>query len=132
LEYLFGVDSSTACRDIRNIEPAVKQSIPVPAKKYADAKKATTLEELERQFPEFQIIIDATEQPIPRPKDRHKRKTHYGKKKRHTVKNQHTINLKGEIIHKPPHSPGRNHDYKIFKAKHPILPEGLRTFVFFS
>lgn len=130
LEMIFDLDKSNVCRDIRYLEPAVKSSIPIPAKKYADSKKITTLSELERQFPEFQIMIDATEQPIPRPKDRRKRKTHYsGKKKRHTVKNQLTINLKGEIIHKPPHSPGRHHDYHIFKAKHPILPEGLQTFV---
>lgn len=107
-----------------------KICILVPAKKYASAKKVTTLEELERQFPEFQIIIDATEQPIPRPKDKKKRRKYYsGKKKRHTIKNQYTINMRGEIIHKPPHSTGRHHDYHIFKAKHPILPEGLQTFV---
>ncbi len=34
------------------------------------------------------VSYAGTEQPIPRPKDRTKRKTHYsGKKKRHTVKN---------------------------------------------
>lgn len=42
-----------------------------------------------KYFPELKAIIDATEQEIPRPKDRKKRKTHYsGKKKRHTVKKQ--------------------------------------------
>lgn len=130
LGMIFELDRSNVCRDIKYLEPAVKQSIPVPAKKYADSKKATTLEELQLYFPEFQIIVDATEQPIPRPKDKRKRKTHYsGKKKKHTVTNQITINLKGEIVHKPSHSPGRNHDYSIFKSKHPVLPEGLQTFV---
>ena len=130
LEVIFDLDKSNVCRDIRYMEPAVKSCILVPAKKYASAKKVTTLEELERQFPEFQIIIDATEQPIPKPKDKKKRRKYYsGKKKRHTIKNQYTINMRGEIIHKPPHSTGRHHDYHIFKAKHPILPEGLQTFV---
>ena len=74
-------------------------------------------------------MTDGTEQPIQRPKDKRKRKSHYsGKKKRHTVKNQITINQKGEIIHKPPHSPGRKNDYAILKIKHPVLSEELMVF----
>ncbi|MDE1817950.1 MAG: transposase [Thaumarchaeota archaeon] len=75
----------------------------------------------------MKVIIDASEQEIPRPKD--KRKMHYsGKRKRHTVKNQYAVNRDGEIVHKPSHSPGRPHDYFILKKKIPVLPEGLRTF----
>ena len=129
LEYLFGVDSSTVCRDIAKIEPAVIQCIPIPAKIYADSKKITNMQELQVFFPDFYAITDATEQQISRPKDKHKRKTHYsGKKKKHTIKNQITINLKGEIIHKPPHAPGSHHNYNTFKSKHPILPEDVATF----
>jgi len=128
--FLFGLDQSNVYRNIRYLEPAVKRCIPILQRKYADAKKATTLDELQRYFPELIAIIDGTEQPIPRPKNKKKRKTHYsGKKKRHTIKNQITINLNGEIIHKPPHSTGSHHDYSIFKSKHPILPEGLQAFV---
>jgi len=129
LEYLFGVDSSTVCRDIAKIEPAVRQSVPIPAKLYADAKKINDATQLQEFFPELIVITDGTEQPIPRPKDKHKRKTHYsGKKKRHTIKNQITINLDGTIIHKPPHSPGRRNDYAILKIKHPVLSEELMVF----
>lgn len=129
LEYLFGVDSSTVCRDIAKIEPAVKQSIPIPAKLYADSKKINDVTQLQEFFPELIVITDGTEQPIPRPKNKKKRKTHYsGKKKRHTIKNQITINLNGTIIHKPPHSPGRRNDYAILKIKHPVLSEQLMIF----
>ena len=129
LEYLFGVDSSTVCRDIVKIEPAVKQSIPIPAKLYVDSKKINSLQQFQEFFPDLIVITDGTEQQIPRPKDRTKRKTHYsGKKKKHTVKNQITINLNGEIIHKPPHSPGRRNDYAILKIKHPVLSEELMVF----
>jgi hypothetical protein len=124
LGFLFDLDAANVYRDIRYLEPAVRRCIPIPQKKYADAKKATTLEELEQYFPELKAIIDASEQQIPRPKDKKKRRTHYsGKKKRHTVKNQYAVNLRGEIVHKPPHSPGRPHDYSVFKKKHPTLPE---------
>lgn len=129
LEYIFGVDASTVCRDITKIEPIVKQCIPIPAKLYAYAKKINDVTQLQEFFPDLIVITDGTEQPIPRPKDKHKRKTHYsGKKKRHTIKNQITINLDGTIIHKPPHSPGRRNDYAILKIKHPVLSEELMIF----
>ena len=129
LEYLFGVDSSTVCRDIAKIEPAVKSAIPIPSKLYLDSKKINDMQQLQEFFPELIAITDGTEQPIPRPKDKRKRKSHYsGKKKKHTIKNQITINLNGEIIHKPPHSPGRRNDYAILKIKHPILSEELMIF----
>lgn len=127
LEYLFGVDSSTICRHIIKIEPAVRESMPIPAKINADSKKLKSLEDIQQFFPELIAITDGTEQP--RPKNKKKRKTHYsGKKKRHTIKNQITINLDGEIIHKPPHSPGRRNDYGIFKMKHPKLSKDLMIF----
>ena len=82
---------------------------------------------MQELFPELIAITDGTEQPIPRHKD--KKKTHYsGKKKKHTIQNQITVNLNGEIIHKPSHAPGSHHDYKIYKSKHPILPEELMVF----
>jgi len=129
LEYLFGVDSSTVCRDIAKIEPAVKQCIPIPAKLYADSKKIINILQLQELFPELIAITDGTEQPIPRPKDKRKRKTHYsGKKKRHTVQNQITVNLDGIIIYKSTHSPVSHHDYSIYKSKHATLPEELMNF----
>ena len=131
--HLFGLDQSNVYRDIRYMEPAVRGSIPIPQKMmYAESKKIGTIQELKRHFPEFRVVIDSSEQQIPRPKkNKKKRQTHYsGKKGRHTVKNQYTVNLDGQIVHKPPHSPGRPHDYKMFQAKHPtMLPEGLQTFV---
>ncbi len=129
LGMIFDLDKSNVMRDIRYLEPAVKQSIPIPAKKYADSKKLKTIQELQQFFLELIVITDGTEQQIPRSKNRTKRKTHYsGKKKKHAVKNQITINLKDEIIHKPPHSPGRRNDYTILKIKHSALSEDLRIF----
>lgn len=129
LGFLFDLDTANVYRDIRYLEPAVRATIPIPAKKYESAKRATTIQELQQYFPELKAIVDASEQPIPRPKDKRKRRTHYsGKRKRHTVGNQYTVNLNCEIIHKPAHYPGRNHDYSIFKRKHPTLHGLLQTF----
>ena len=127
--HLFGLDQSNVNRNIRYLEPTVKQSIPIPSKKYADVKKINNMVQLQEIFPELIVITDGTEQSIPRPKNKRKKKTHYsGKKKKHTIKNQITINLNGEIIHKPPHSPGRRNDYAILKIKHPVLSEELMVF----
>jgi hypothetical protein len=129
LGMIFDLDKSNVMRDIKYLEPAVKLSIPIPAKKYTDSKKLKTMQELQQFFPELIVITDGTEQPIPRPKNKKKRKTHYsGKKKKHTVQNQITINLDGIIIHKSIHSPGSHHDYKIYKSKHPVLSEELLQF----
>lgn len=129
LGMIFDLDKSNVMRDIKYLESAVKQSIPIPAKKYADSKKLKTIQELQQFFPDLIAITDGTEQQIPRPKNKKKRKTHYsGKKKKYTVQNQITVNLDGVIIHKSTHSPGSHHDYKIYKSKHPTLSEELLVF----
>jgi hypothetical protein len=73
-----------------------KEVHPNTCQKICRCQKGNNMQELERYFPEFQIIIDSSEQPIPIPQDKQKRKTHYsGKKKGYTIKNQYTINLAG-------------------------------------
>ena len=62
-----------------------------PQKVYNITKRSRTPEQVEKYFPGFLAFIDSTEQSIPRPADKNKRKIFYsGKKKRHTVKNQLT------------------------------------------
>ncbi len=69
-------------------------------------------------------FTDCTEQPIPRPKNRLRRRLYYsGKRKKHTIKNLYTTNQKGLIIYKTKHKQiGKRHDYKIYKDNHPKLP----------
>ena len=57
-------------------------------------------------------------------KNKKKRKTHYsGKRKRHTVKTQLTVNADGLIIHQTQHVKGSMHDYSLFKRSRPHLPD---------
>ena len=93
----------------------------IHTKKYADSKKINSIQQLLEFFPELIAITDGTEQPIPRPKNKKKRETHYsGKKKKHAVQNQITVNFdRIIIIYKSIHSLGSHHDYKIYKSKHP-------------
>ena len=70
-------------------------------------------------------FIYCTEQQIPRPKDKRRRKAYYSaKKKRHTVKNQLVVNNHGYIIHKLGHKKGkRMHDYNINKKNQSVTPK---------
>ncbi len=121
--FLFNLDQSNVHRNIKHLEPLVKMCIPLPKKVYKKAKRISTIEELLGYYPEMKAFIDATEQEIPRPKNKRRRRSHYsGKKKKHTVKTQITVNKKGLIIHKTGHDKGRRHDYDIFKEKHPKIP----------
>ncbi len=127
LGFVFNLDQSNVLKDIRLLEPLVKESVPLPKKLHDMARRARTPEEVEKFFPGFRAFIDATEQEIPRPKDSRKRKSHYsGKRKRHTVKTQLTVNGKGLIMQRTNHARGRRHDYGIFKSNRPKLPDGVR------
>ena len=124
---LFDLDQSNVLKDIRKLEPLIKEVLPTPKKLHDKTKRLQTLQEIETMFPEFKAFLDATEQEIPRPKNKHKRKTHYsGKKKKHTVKTQLTVNEKDLIIHKTAHVKGSMHDYTLYKYSHPHLPDNIR------
>lgn len=120
LGYLFDLDQSTISRDVKYIEPVIKSCIPIPEKMTKKTRRIGTLEELLELFPEMKAFIDTTEQEIPRPKNKRRRKNYYsGKKKRHTVKTQIMVNKKGMILHKMKHRNGKQHDYDMFKKTGP-------------
>jgi hypothetical protein len=122
--FLFDLDQSNVYRNIQKIENLVRQYVPIPQKIYNKTKRLKTIEEVEKYFPGFLAFIDSTEPPIPRPADKNKRKIFYsGKKKRHTVKNQLTVNKNGFILHKATHKEGRRHDYDVYKNNHPVTPK---------
>jgi transposase len=123
--YLFDLDETNVLRDIRYLEPAVRECLPLPKKVHQVTRRLRTIEEVEKFFPGFKAFVDATEQEIPRPKkDARKRKTHYsGKRKKHTVKTQLAVNSKGLILHKTNHARGRRHDLDVYRERHPDLPK---------
>ena len=89
-------------------------------------KKAATPEEVEKISPGLMSFIDCTEQQIPRPESKRRRKADYpGKRKRHAVKTQLVVNNKGIVIHKTGHRKGHRHDYNIWRYKnnHPVTPK---------
>jgi len=73
------------------------------------------------------LIIDATEQPIERPKKGQK-PFYSGKKKRHTIKTEIRISPKGRIVPVSKPKPGSVHDFELHKTEPPI-PKDARAFV---
>ena len=105
--FLFDLDQSNICRDIQKLESLIRKCVPIPQKMYKITKRLRTPEEVEKHFPGFIAFTDCSEQQIPRPKNKERRKMYYsGKKKRHTIKNQLMVNNPGLIIHKLNHKKG--------------------------
>ena len=127
---LFDVDNkATISRAIAQVRPVFEAVLPVPerARKtvVALAEKETerrrgrinNVEDFLQEYPELSILIDGTEQPKQRPKDKKKRKSDYsGKKRRHTLKQIITATSKGIILDQSPSVGGRCHDFRAFKA----------------
>ena len=121
--FLFDLDQSNVCRGISMLEPLVKLCVPLPKKLYKRTRRARTIDEVEEYFPGFKVFIDATEQEVPRPKNKRRKQNYYsGKRKKHTVKTQFMVNSEGLILHKTKHKRGRKHDCDVYKNNHPITP----------
>src|SRR3972149_4697083 len=103
--YLFGIHPSNACRLRIKMEPLVEKAADSSLRQSIrhrispDGKKVSTLEELLVVCPDFaEVVTDATEQQRRRPKKRIQKQYYSGKKKRHTIKTQITVNTKGKIL----------------------------------
>jgi hypothetical protein len=99
MEFLFGLDQSNVCRDIQKIERLIRRCLPIPQKLYNVIKRLKTKEEIEQYFPGFLAFTDCTEQPIPRPKNRlrRRRRLYYsGNKKKHTHRQESVCSSKPE------------------------------------
>jgi hypothetical protein len=81
--FLFDLDQSNICsRDIQKIESLVRQCLPMPQKIYNITKRLKTQQEIEQYFPGFLAFIDSTEQRIPRPVDKKRKKIFYSGKRK--------------------------------------------------
>ena len=111
--FFFGLSQPQANEWIHRLtlvlNAALGYEMQLPARKTADA------EAILAACPGLEFIIDGTERPIARPKDKQRQKEYYsGKKKRHTVKNTvitdkqtKKIKVLGQTV------PGKKHDKKL-------------------
>lgn len=119
LSFLFDIDQSNLCRELsKRLLPLLHEVLPTPLRdaplradsqpepkpspltKGKTGRRINTLDELLRAYPELKdVLVDATEQPIPQPKDKRKRKLAYsGKQHTHTIKTQ-ILATKALILH---------------------------------
>ena len=113
---MFDVDETTILRNTAYISPLMTQFLPLPEKIIPAISKIKTMPELLKYYPEVKVIIDATEQSIPRPKDKDRQQKYYsGKKKRHTIKTQITNNKMGLILNVFGGIEGKRHDFQTFQ-----------------
>ncbi len=93
-------------------------------------RRINTLEELLEAHPDFaEVLIDATEQKVPQPADKRKRKHAYsGKQHDHTIKTQ-IVATKNLVLHVFGGLPGSLHDMPVLRASGVLrqLPEGVKA-----
>ena len=142
LGYLFDLDDSNVSRLIGELRPILQAVLPLPVQEtllFASAKKRIgSLEELLKKHPELkEVLVDATEQEIQKPKDKARHKSRYsGKKKRHlrkfwlrqTLKTQVTSTPGGLFVHLSRSIEGRVSDITLLRGSGVLreLPEQAR------
>lgn len=124
LGWLVGLDASTVYRLQQRVEPLLEQAadpalgLSLRRRLPPGVKKIGTWEKLLEVCPEFaEVMTDATEQPRQRPPRRSQRRWYSGKRKRHTVKTQLTVNKAGRVLLVSASVPGRVHDYRLFQRE---------------
>jgi len=122
--YFFGLGQPQANEWIHRLTPLLNQALgyecQLPARKTRDIRQVLAA------CPGLAFIIDGTERPIRRPKDKEKQRTHYsGKKKRHTVKNNVISDKRTRKIKAlSPTCNGKTHDKKLADEHAVIFPPG--------
>lgn len=88
-------------------------------------RRAANLEAVLSRCPSLEFIIDGTERPINRSKDKDKQKAYYsGKKKQHTVKNNLITERGGKVMYLSGTYAGKRHDKKIADVEGYRFPPG--------
>lgn len=104
LSFFFDSDETTVMRSVKRIEKMAARVI------HIEKNRGVSREDTEY------LILDATEQPVQRPKKGQK-KYYSGKKKKHTVKTQYVVDPDGKIYAVSETYPGKTHDFKIYKEQ---------------
>ena len=130
LAFLFGVSDSSISRYITRLLPLLEAAgrdtlrMPDPGKKHR-----RQLDDLLKQIPELNVVIDTFEQRVQRPRDRAEADTYYsGKKKQHTLKSQVAVDEHtGEIVDIAESVRGPTADITLLEQSQVLshLPEGV-------
>lgn len=130
LGFLFGISHPTVGRVIQRVLPELETAgratmrLPDPGK-----KQRRTLDTLLAETPELAVVIDTFEHDVQRPRDRPTADRYYsGKKKRHTLKSQITVDEHtGRVVDVSASVPGPTADLTVLQQSGVLarLPAGV-------
>lgn len=110
--YLFGLRQTQANQWVHRLTGVLNQALGDELQ--LPERRPAKLKDVLSNCPELVFLIDGTERPINRPKDKDEQKTYYsGKKKGHTVKNNVITNRDGKVLYLSDTYEGKKHDKKI-------------------
>lgn len=122
--YMFGMGQAQACDWIHRLTPILNRALGY--EKQLPARKQRDMEQVLAACEGLEFIIDGTERPIRRPKDKERQASHYsGKKKQHTVKNNVVSDKRTRKIKVLSETcEGKKHDKKLADEQEIPFPEG--------
>ena len=121
--FFFGMSQSQANGWIHRLSGLLNQALGYEMQ--LPERKAANIEAVLSSCPSQEFIIDGTERPINRPKDKEKQKRYYsGKKKGHTVKNNVITERGGKVLYLSGTCEGKRHDKKLADDEHYCFPPG--------
>lgn len=121
--FFFGMSQSQANDWIHRLSGLLNQALGYEMQ--LPERKAANVEAVLSACPSLEFIIDGTERPINRPKDKEKQKRYYsGKKKSHTVKNNVITERGGKVLYLSGTCEGKRHDKKLADDEGYCFPAG--------
>jgi len=121
--FFFGMSQAQANEWIHRLSGLLNQALGYEMQ--LPERRAANLEAVLSACPSLEFIIDGTERPINRPKDKDKQKSHYsGKKTAHTVKNNLITERGGKVMYLSGTCEGKRHDKKLADDEHYRFPAG--------
>jgi hypothetical protein len=125
--FFFGMGQSQAWEWIHRLTPILNRALGY--EKQLPARKTRDVQQVLENCPGLEFIIDGTERPIRRPKDKERRKKYYsGKKKRHTLKNNVVSEKRTRKVKVLSETcEGKKHDKKLADEQDLHFPKGSKV-----
>lgn len=121
--YLFGLSQAQANEWVHRLTGVLNAAL--GEEQQLPERRPSNMESVLKSCPHLEFMIDGTERPINRPKDKEKQKQYYsGKKKSHTVKNNIITARGGKVVYVSGTHEGKKHDKKIADEEEYHFPPG--------
>ena len=125
--YLFGLSQAQAHEWVHRLTGVLNTAL--GEEQQLPERRPSNLATVLKSYPQLEFMIDGTERPINRPKDKEKQKQYYsGKKKSHTVKNNIITARGGKVVYVSGTHEGKKHDKKIADEEEYHFPPGSKLF----